>query len=206
MKKITTLLLALLLCCCLFTACEPVTDSVISTPDSSIVAPDSSIVAPDSSIAEPDSSVETPDSSVEEPDVDTLEDAIAVINSLYKDDFRANPETAMSYKVVAQVMVGITKFPITWSIEGAENVTVTDDDPNDMWYNVNVTLASTVVNYVLKATVTDGTDSLSTSYNLSTPANESMSIAEALAAEDGTNVIVSGVVKFIDTALFSFNI
>lgn len=184
MKKITTLLLSLLLCFFLFTACEPVSDILSSSNGSDV------ITSVDSSIVNPP---------VEEPSV--LEQAITNINALYKADFNANNVKSTSFQVVKQVRIGSDIVPITWTVDVAEGVTVTDLNEEDYFVDVVIGEApANEINFVLTATVSDAEgNSLSTSYNLVVPAYKVNTYAEYAAAKNGDNLTVRGIVIGIES-------
>ena len=100
--------------------------------------------------------------------VSGLEDAIDYLKTIYKKT--EGTVTAKDYEVVGVVPVGAEKYAITWSVDVAEDVVAIVPNDNGMvTVDVNEN-SSQEVAYVLTATLTDGTDSQSLSWNHTLPA------------------------------------
>ena len=175
MKKLTTFLLALLLCCSVFVACTTDTTRPESTPTDS------------SSIATEDSS--TPDSSIVEESA--LDSAVKYVRALYIMD---SATTAADYYVIAQAPVGDQTFEIEWSVDVTEGVAVVTESDKEGLVLIDVTRGATDVNYVLTATLTDGTDTKSVSFNRVVPFATVNTYAEYAASENGDTLTVRGIV------------
>ena len=175
MKKLTTFLLALLLCCSVFVACTTDNNRPESTPTDS------------SSIATEDSS--TPDSSIVEESA--LDSAVKYVRALYIMD---SATTAADYYVIAQAPVGDQTFDIEWSVDVTEGVAVVTESDKEGMVLIDVTRGETDVNYVLTATLTDGTDTKSVSFNRVVPAFEINTYAQYAASEKGDSLTVRGIV------------
>ena len=99
--------------------------------------------------------------------VSGLADAVAYVKTIYKN---AADITAKDYEVISVVPVGTEKYEITWTVDVAEDVVAVVAGENGMTLiDVNEN-ASEEVAYVLTATLTDGTDTESLSWNHTLPA------------------------------------
>ncbi len=97
-----------------------------------------------------------------------LADAVAYVKTIYKT--AEGTITGKDYEVVGVVPVGAEKFEITWSVDVAEDVVAIVPNENGMvTIDVNEE-SSEEVTYVLTATLTDGTDTQSLSWNHILPA------------------------------------
>ena len=140
--------------------------------------------------------------------VSGLNDAVAYVKTIYKN---AADITAKDYEVISVVPVGTEKYEITWTVDVAEDVVAVVAGENGMTLiDVNEN-ASEEVAYVLTATLTDGTDTESLSWNHTLPAAmnvDGLTYAEivdlAYALEDQVSTEdpyrLFGTVKSIDTA------
>ena len=100
--------------------------------------------------------------------VSGLEDAIDYIKTIYKKT--EGTVTAKDYEVVGVVPVGTEKYDVTWTVDVAEDVVAIVPNDNGMvTVDVNEN-SSQEVAYVLTATLTDGTDTQSLSWNHTLPA------------------------------------
>ena len=105
--------------------------------------------------------------------VNPLDQAVAYVKTIYKN--QEGLLTAKDYEVIAKVPMSDKSFDITWSIEVAEGIVAEDVAvvvPNE---NGMVTIdvnenATAEVAYVLVATLTDGTETKSLSWNHTVPA------------------------------------
>ena len=103
-----------------------------------------------------------------EPAVSGLEDAVDYVKTIYKK--AEGTVTAKDYEVVGVVPVGTEKYAITWTVDVAEDVVAIVPNENGMvTVDVNEN-SSEEVAYVLTATLTDGTDTQSLSWNHTLPA------------------------------------
>lgn len=168
MKKIITLVLSLLLCCSIFTACDFVSDSGYVDGSSSVT------------------------------ESSTAADAIAVVNSLYRTSFRENNVTATSFTVVSQVMVGTDVYPVTWTIEGTDLITLSEVDNYKYTVIIPEGLESDV-EYTLTASVTDGTTTETASYALKATAYALNTFEEFMAASAGDTLTIRGIVLGTDS-------
>ena len=98
---------------------------------------------------------------------DLLADAVYYVRSLYKSAVNV---TAKDYEVVGSVLIGGEKFPITWSVDVAEDVVAIVPNENGMvTIDVNEDCTEETP-YVLTATLTDGTDTQSLTWEHTVPA------------------------------------
>ena len=99
--------------------------------------------------------------------VSGLNDAVAYVKTIYKN---AADITAKDYEVISVVPMGTEKFDIAWSVDVAEDVVAIVAGENGMTLiDVNENSAEEVA-YVLTATLTDGTDTQTLSWNHTLPA------------------------------------
>ena len=131
-------------------------------------------------------------------DAENLETAADYIESMYK---KQDVETRRDYNVLANAM----GCSITWSVSGTESIVVSEPFINneDGLQYVKIDVDSTLtedVDYVLTATISNAAGSKVVTFNrkvLKAPAT--ISLADALASEDGTLVVVTGTVCSIGT-------
>ena len=110
--------------------------------------------------------VETTAAPTEAP-VSGLNDAVAYVKTIYKN---AADITAKDYEVISVVPMGAEKFEITWTVDVAEDVVAIVAGENGMTLiDVNENSAEEVA-YVLTATLTDGTETQSLTWNHTLPA------------------------------------
>ena len=113
--------------------------------------------------------------------VSGLADAVAYVKTIYKN---AADITAKDYEVISVVPMGTEKFEITWTVDVAEDVVAIVAGENGMTLiDVNENSAEEVA-YVLTATLTDGTNTESLSWNHTLPAAmnvDGMTYAEIVA-------------------------
>ena len=140
--------------------------------------------------------------------VSGLADAVAYVKTIYKND--EGTVTGKDYQVVGSVPVGTERYEISWSVDVAEDVVaVVVGDDGFVTIDVNEASAEEVA-YVLTATLTDGTDTQSLSWNHTLPAAmdvDGMTYAEvvdfAYTVEDGVTTEdtyrLFGTVTSIDT-------
>ena len=113
--------------------------------------------------------------------VSGLADAVAYVKTIYKN---AAEITAKDYEVISVVPMGTEKFEITWTVDVAEDVAAVVAGENGMTLiDVNENCAAETP-YVLTATLTDGTNTESLSWNHIVPAAmnvDGMTYAEIVA-------------------------
>ena len=113
--------------------------------------------------------------------VSGLKDAVAYVKTIYKN---AADITAKDYEVISVVPMGTEKFDIAWSVDVAEDVVAVVTGENGMTLiDVNENSAEEVA-YVLTATLTDGKDTETLSWNHTLPAAmnvDGMTYAEIVA-------------------------
>ena len=110
-----------------------------------------------------------------------LNEAGEYLFSLYKDEPTATPS---DYDVVGKVMVGETAFTVEWTVDVTAGVTVKESSKAGfITIDVDEKTASEIA-YVLTATLTDGTNTESLSWNHTLPAAmnvDGMTYAEIVA-------------------------
>ena len=99
--------------------------------------------------------------------VSGLADAVAYVKTIYKN---AADITAKDYEVISVVPMGTEKFEITWTVDVAEDVVAVVPGENGMTLiDVNEN-CSAETPYVLTATLTDGKETQTLSWNHTLPA------------------------------------
>ena len=99
--------------------------------------------------------------------VSGLADAVAYVKTIYKN---AADITAKDYEVISVVPMGAEKFEITWTVDVAEDVVAVVAGENGMTLiDVNENSAEEVP-YVLTASLTDGKETQTLSWNHTLPA------------------------------------
>ena len=113
--------------------------------------------------------------------VSGLADAVAYVKTIYKN---AADITAKDYEVISVVPMGAEKFDITWTVDVAEDVVAVVAGENGMTLiDVNENSAEEVA-YVLTATLTDGKETQTLTWNHTLPAAmnvDGMTYAEIVA-------------------------
>jgi len=139
--------------------------------------------------------------------VSGLADAVAYVKTIYKN---AAEVTAKDYQVIGVVPVGTEKYEISWTVDVAEDVVaIVKGEGGMVTIDVNEG-SSEEVAYVLTATLTDGTDTQSLSWNHILPATMDVDgltyaeiVAMAYALEDQASTEdafrLYGTVASIDT-------
>ena len=139
--------------------------------------------------------------------VSGLSDAVAYVKTIYKN---AADITAKDYEVISVVPMGAEKFEITWTVDVAEDVVAIVAGENGMTLvDVNENCAAETP-YVLTATLTDGKDTQTLSWNHTVPAAMNVdgmtyveivamgyALADGQATEDAYRLF--GTVNAIDT-------
>ena len=200
MKKLTAWALLLAMCVAMLAGCS-------TTPDPTEAPTTPPTAAPTTPPTEPATEPPT------EPE-SGLENAYAYVKTVYK--ATEGTDTGKDYEVIGRVPVGEETFEITWTIEVAEGIVAEDVAvvvPNDsgmVTIDVNEN-ASEDVAYVLVATLTDGKETKTLSWNHTLPASMDVdgltyaeivalaySLADGTATEDTFRLY--GTVSSIDTA------
>ena len=184
MKKLIAILLVALMCLSVLAACTPVepeNPDASSTPESSQPNDTESSESESEDEGEESSSTTTP--------VYDVEAAAEYLDSLYKN---GNTVTASDYKVFGQVMIGLDKYTITWSVDN-ELVKAIEGSPE---WTIDVDeKAAEEHTYKLTGTITapDGTTA-TVSYDRTVPKYVLVSFEDYMAAEEGTTVVIEGIV------------
>ncbi|MBQ7358845.1 MAG: hypothetical protein IJW63_01980 [Lachnospiraceae bacterium] len=152
----------------------------------------------------------TPSSVVESVEEESgLDDAVAYVKTIYKKE--DGKTTAKDYQRVGSVPVGAKTFEITWTVDVAEDiVSVVRGEDGMVTIDVNEENPEEVA-YVLTASLTDGTDTETLTWNHVLPAGKKLDsltyaeiVALAYAVADGDvtedTYRLFGTVTSIDTA------
>ncbi|MBQ7828832.1 MAG: hypothetical protein IJ345_01000 [Clostridia bacterium] len=214
MKKLLALCLALLLCMSVFAACgtgnsgeDGTTDGneQTTTKEDETTAGDSEeTTVGDSEETTVGDSEETTVGDSEETTVGDSEEttasesaydvnaAIEFLNSQYKGKDQTTPA---DYELYGQVMVGLDKYMVTWTVD-SDKVNAVEGSPK--WTIEVNEMSLETVNYKITATVTapDGTTA-TVSYDRVVPKFEVTSFEDYMAATEG-NVTVAGIVVGIN--------
>ena len=180
MKRILTLILVLVLAVSIFASCDTVNkilgkDQVEENPQVN------------------DETPETPDNT--DKNTPKVEDALSYVHLMYQ-DFKP---TISDYELIGQVDIGGVKFTVTWTSDN-EKVNVRPSTKSGMWVIDLPETNDGEFSYTLTATVADvDGNSKTKDFKFTMPALIAISIPEALAAEDGTEVVVKGTVSKIGT-------
>ena len=120
--------------------------------------------------------------------------AAAYVFNLYKDK---GPITAADFDVTAKVQVAGVSYDVEWTV--TEGVTIDKKDDNTYTVNVNEESPEELA-YTLTATVkaADGT-SATKAFNFTVPKYNVTSFEDYMAAEEGDNVVVKGIVVAINS-------
>lgn len=128
-----------------------------------------------------------------------LERAKEAVHTMYKD--RIPAETASSFSVASVISLdgGVYVFPVSWSVDSNE---ITVGTPEDNQLTINIPEPSADINYTLTATITadDGTKA-TVEFERKVPKFVLFTWDEFVAAEDGTTVVIEGIV----TAVLPYN-
>ena len=122
-----------------------------------------------------------------------VENAVAYLKNMYK-SFISNSITAADYELTSQVMVAGAVYTVTWATN-TDKVTVNVDAANNKVVIDVDEKSSEAFEYELTATVTapDGTTG-TLKFNLNVPQYELVSFEDYMAAEEGTTVVIEGIV------------
>ena len=197
MKKFIALCLAIVMCVSLFSACN------INTPEETTASkPEQTTeekVTPTESESQPtetesESKPTETESETQAPAVEyDLDAAIEFLNSLYK---KENNVTAADYEVVAQVLIGIDKYVVSWAVN-SDKINAVAGSP--YWTIELDEMSKETVNYTITATVTapDGTTA-EVSYDRVLPEFIVTSFEDYMAAAQDDMVTVAGIVVGIN--------
>lgn len=135
----------------------------------------------------------------EDPAATTLENATAYLKTMYK-GYLTNPETPADYELVTSLMVDGQTYTVEWSVDNEAVKVVVAEDGSKVTVDIDEK-STAVAEYNLTAVVTapDGTKGDPLTFKLKVPSANFLPIADALKAEDGTFVTVSGTVVLINT-------
>ncbi len=97
---------------------------------------------------------------------ENLEAAGEYLDALYKNE---SPNTTVDYDVVANVVYNGTTYPVTWSVNVEAGVTIVDS-ANAGFKTVKVERGDADLAYTLTATLTEGEDTVTKSYERVVPA------------------------------------
>ena len=124
-----------------------------------------------------------------------LEDAINFIFQTYKDDAESTPK---DYDVMGKVPVGEKFFPVTWTVDVTEGVSV-KESAKEGFYTIDVDEKSEKeIPYKLTATVTDEDgNTASKEFSRKVPAYKVASYQDYVNAEEGASVTVTGIITGI---------
>ncbi len=115
------------------------------------------------------------------------------VYNLYKN----KSTTAADFEVTAVANIAGVKHTVEWSVD-TDKVTITKKDDNTYIVNVDEESAEEL-HYVLTATVKGGDQTATKSFNLTVPKYELTSFEEYMAAKEGDNVVVKGIVVAINS-------
>ena len=123
-----------------------------------------------------------------------VDSAATYVFNLYKDK---GPVTGADFDVTAKVQVGGVSYDVEWT--ATEGATIVKKDANTYTVDINEK-ATEAYEYTLTATVkaADGTTAQKT-FRFSVPKYEVMSFEQYMAAQQGDNVIVEGIVVAINS-------
>jgi len=202
MKKFLALFLAVIMCLSVMASCNkddgetnpPATNNQTpseSTPedtpgDTVASTPEGTTESTPESTPEGSTPESTPNQPTEEYD---LAAAAEYVDSLYK---KGNTVTAADYQVVGQVMIAGVKYMVTWTVDN-ELVKTVEGSP---YWTIDVDeKAKEEHSYKLTATITAGDGTTATvSYDRTVPKYALTSFEEYMAAEEGTTVVIEGIV------------
>ena len=121
--------------------------------------------------------------------------AKSYVFSMYNEGREATA-TASDYTVVGVVTINGVTYKVDWSVDADGITLVPSEDGKTVTVDVDEKTASQI-DYTLTATVSDGTESVSTSFAHYVPAFKESTWAEYVAAADDATVVVKGVVTGI---------
>ena len=183
MRKILTLILVLALALSVFASCDKIQDLIGGGHEHNYVD------------GECECGEKDPDYNPE-PEVDEgLQAAADYIRQMYKDDPEA---TGADFNRVSSVDIGGVAYSVTWTVD-SDLITVVDN--GDGTVTINVPDESDVeIPYVLTATISNAAGQTATkAFNHKVPEFAVTSFEDYMAAEEGDNVVVEGIVIGINS-------
>lgn len=111
------------------------------------------------------------------------------INALYKDE---STNTTVDYDVVANVVYDGVTYPITWTVDVTEGVTIVDS-VNAGFKTVKVVRGDADIPYKLTASITDGTDTVTKTFDRVVPAKVSQAAIVEAAYQLAAGAVMDGV-------------
>jgi len=188
MKRLIALCLAMLLCLAVFASCTQSNDKDKDKDDDKGTTTTTGTQGTTNETTSEESETQETETSGDDIEYDA-QAAADYLDSLYK---KGETVTASDYEVVAQVMIAGIKYTVTWSVDN-ELVKVTQGETS---WTVDVDeKADEDHTYTLTGTVTAGDGSTATvSYERTVPKYVLVSFEEYMAAEEGTTVVIQGIV------------
>lgn len=186
MKKLIALCLAMLLCLSVFAAC----DTGKGNEETTTAGKEETTAGKEETTAGTENT--TNEETTTCGSAYDVEAAVEFLDSMYKKEYIT---TAADYEVVAQVLIGLDKYTVTWTVD-SDKVAAVEGDP---YWTIQVDeMSKETVNYKITATVTapDGTTA-TVSYDREVPKFEVTSFEDYMAATEGT-VTVAGIVVGIN--------
>ena len=182
MKKLIAICLAMLMCLSIFAACGTKDPAGTEAPGTT-EAP-----TPQESESTPEESDSTPPASQYD-----VEAAAEFLDAMYKNE---NPVTAADYDLFGQVMVGLDKYTVAWTVD-SDKVTAVEGSP--YWTIMVDEMSKETVNYKITGVITapDGTNA-TVSYDRTVPEFIVTSFEEYMAATQDQMVTVAGIVVGIN--------
>ena len=182
MKKLIAICLAMLMCLSIFAACGTKDPAGTDAPGTT-EAP-----TPQESESTPEESDSTPPASQYD-----VEAAAEFLDAMYKNE---NPVTAADYELFGQVMVGLDKYTVAWTVD-SDKVTAVEGNP--YWTIMVDEMSKETVNYKITGVITapDGTTA-TVSYDRTVPEFIVTSFEEYMAATQDQMVTVAGIVVGIN--------
>ena len=129
-------------------------------------------------------------------DAEALNDAADYLFQMYKDKEEV---TAADYEVLGQVTVDSVVYKVTWTIEGTDAIKVTEGSKTG-FYTIDVPETSAEeITYKLIATISNEKgDTLTKEFSHKIPMYDLTTFEEYMAAVEGDNVTVQGIVVAIN--------
>ena len=120
--------------------------------------------------------------------------AATYVEALYKEDLTV---TAVDFSVVSQVIVGGITYQVSWAVD-TDKVTIEKKDDNTFIVNVDEESPEELA-YVLTATIKGGDETATKTFNLTVPKYMLTKFEDYMAAKEGDNVVVKGIVVAINS-------
>ena len=180
MKKFLILILVLALTLSTFVACS----NTEKDPEVTTNAPEGTTEPEETTTGE----AETEEGELGDPT--PLEDAIAYIHQLYKDNIA---ETIANYDLVKSVTIEDETFAVVWTIVGTDLVTIVDKD-DTMVTVVVPEQGDADIAYKIKATITSGDETVTREYDRVVPRFAVDTHEEYMAAKQDDVLTIQGIV------------